>query len=503
MKNLSFSETLDKSYSDNLLFIVGTLNNLARVYGILHEYPKSLEYHRRAIEYSENLNKPSIKATLHLNYGARLENIGTYNNLKAYYDSALHQYLISLEIRKKNNLSLIGIARCYNNIGIIYKEKNNLDSALVYLNNALKIKLDKKREYLLGTSFVNIANVYSLMGNYEKAFEYNRKAQVLAVKDESLELLISCYESIGETFRMSNQYDSSFFYIAKYIEAKDSLLNESKQKAITELETKYETEKKEADIARLEQQNLTQQLQQRNTIFLALAIGGILLAGLVFFIYRNRLVRKEKETQDAVLELQNDRIEEIEEQLANAKHQQDKLIILQEELKQYNEELQASSEQLRNWREQLNIDKIPERENPDLERFKNLPDYDQVMAIVNTAGVLTDRVAEQIQAQKENISRLEIEKVKFGEPISKANFEKKFEEAYPKLMEEVIHHFPDITPREKELFMLIRLGASKSEAREAMNEISLDAMTKLRQRLSKRFDLSSARELDNWVKTLK
>jgi len=341
------------------------------------------------------------------------------------------------------------------------------------------------------------------MGNYEKAFEYNRKAQVLAVKDESLELLISCYESIGETFRMSNQYDSSFFYIAKYIEAKDSLLNESKQKAITELETKYETEKKEADIARLEQQNLTQQLQQRNTIFLALAIGGILLAGLVFFIYRNRLVRKEKETQDAVLELQNDRIEEIEEQLANAKHQQDKLIILQEELKQYNEELQASSEQLRNWREQLNIDKIPERENPDLERFKNLPDYDQVMAIVNTAGVLTDRVAEQIQAQKENISRLEIEKVKFGEPISKANFEKKFEEAYPKLMEEVIHHFPDITPREKELFMLIRLGASKSEAREAMNEISLDAMTKLRQRLSKRFDLSSARELDNWVKTLK
>jgi len=92
---------------------------------------------------------------------------------------------------------------------------------------------------------------------------------------------------MSDAYRMLSDYQNSLFHFQKYATLKDSLLTESKFREIMELQTMYETEKKEKLIVEKDRQ-----LRQQIFIFSAVSFVVVFILIILFFLYRTREIRK-------------------------------------------------------------------------------------------------------------------------------------------------------------------------------------------------------------------
>jgi LytS/YehU family sensor histidine kinase len=101
------------------------------------------------------------------------------------------------------------------------------------------------------------------------------------------------YKTLSEIHEQMGDISSSFYYFKAYSDLNDSIFNEHKYSAVAELEVKYETEKKEQQLALYAEQAEVQRLRilQRNRMLLALAIAAFLLILIVYLLYQQYRVR--------------------------------------------------------------------------------------------------------------------------------------------------------------------------------------------------------------------
>lgn len=150
---------------------------ISNLYSKLFAYPKALNYldtaHDIAIERGRIAGE---LMEVHINYSVLSQNIDEQiNHLK----EALKNYQ-KLKYVDKGNLAII-----YNNIGVSYSDKGDLNQAL---NNYLKavqiresISINSKSR--LATSYQNLASIYQLKNNLPLAIEFLEKA-IKALNDE-------------------------------------------------------------------------------------------------------------------------------------------------------------------------------------------------------------------------------------------------------------------------------------------------------------------------------
>jgi tetratricopeptide (TPR) repeat protein len=324
-------------------------NNIGTIHANKGDYDKALVFYLKAIKIREEVavktphdfqNKKSI-ADLY-------NNLGAINQLKNNEDKALELYLSALKIEEEIGYKK-GMAMLYNNIGIVYNHKHNNDKALEYYTKALAI-----REWIgdkggIATSYENFGYVYVDLEQYDKALEYYNKAYILEeeiadkvglaitslnigdlylklgnvskAKDYALKSL-NIAKSIESKNEMKNAYDllagidytlkdykSAYDYHKLYSEIKDTLFNEESTNLMTEMQTKYESEKKEKEIelqkAELDKKEVM--IRQQTTQKMAFAGGFglvLILAGVSYRSFRN------KRKAHSILEIKNKIIEE-------------------------------------------------------------------------------------------------------------------------------------------------------------------------------------------------
>lgn len=178
-------------------------------------------------------------------------NLGTSSYYQGNPDSSQYYYLSALAIAKELKDSL-ELARIYNNLAWNFMDANQLDSAKSYLDVALKI----------------------------------------AKANASLESEEMVLESYADYFLRKKDFEKALEYYAAGRDIREKILNENLNKQFAELETKYQTEQKEAEILALENEKAQAQLQisrQRSMIIGAFA-GLILLlsGGALLFVQRKR-----------------------------------------------------------------------------------------------------------------------------------------------------------------------------------------------------------------------
>ncbi len=93
------------------------------------------------------------------------------------------------------------------------------------------------------------------------------------------------------SYEGKQDYEKAFLHHKKYKEISDSSLNENSLNKIQELQTQYETERKETEIERLHEANRIQELEYRQTLsWLVIGLIGLSLAGAVFFFYNRQRI---------------------------------------------------------------------------------------------------------------------------------------------------------------------------------------------------------------------
>jgi LytS/YehU family sensor histidine kinase len=129
---------------------------------------------------------------------------------------------------------------------------------------------------------------------HSEALEYANKAMDYAKMDSTLVLLNNANYQLYQFHKELGNSDEALTYHEVYKDLQDSILNEEKISQIQNLEIQYETEQKESQIASLQQEGQIQKLRlrQRTLLLSFLVLGFLLATGLIYFIYRQKLLQE-------------------------------------------------------------------------------------------------------------------------------------------------------------------------------------------------------------------
>ncbi len=136
------------------------------------------------------------------------------------------------------------------------------------------------------TATANLGEVNLLLGKYAEALPFQLKTIALQEQGGDLGNLVENYGHAGTIYEHLGDYKSALFYQKKARALRDSTASIQSDAAISELRTRYESEKKEATIILQEHQISQQRLLQ----WLIIGVAA-LLAGFLFFLYRSYRAR--------------------------------------------------------------------------------------------------------------------------------------------------------------------------------------------------------------------
>lgn len=280
----------DKNSIANQLNSIGhLLRKVAKTREAITSYEDAIKIHLET-----NANKIGLSMTY--------ESLGnTYSELKE-FEKAEKYYLESLSIEKEEN-NIDGIASVTENLGNLFYGKDDFEKALIYHTEALNTRKNLPSKRNLAISLTKVGKTYLQLDQHKKAEEYLLKSLAIAEKIDLKPSLIENYINLIKIHQKGNTFKEGFKYQSLLMTVKDSVLNKDKTKQILELNTKYETEKKEREIV---EQTLTieKNERQKNQILFGLGALGILLIGLFIFFKKRMKYQKTIAFQNEMLQKQ-------------------------------------------------------------------------------------------------------------------------------------------------------------------------------------------------------
>ena len=268
---------------------VKAANNIAIVYTNLGEYKKAISIYEEAFKTNMELNLIDDAASNIFNISA------SHLALKDY--TKLSESVKKLE--EFNRISPSSINACFMK-SEIYVIDNKLDSALMCLNKSYDISSAEGDEYFLASIILRRAEVYLDKKEYNNAMIDMGESERLFSKNDFNDIKLDWLEVRSRLFAEQGLYQNAFKAKQEFITLKDSLDRLNNFNRISELNAKYESEKREAEIAK-QSQLLDQKSSQ---VRLVIIIGGSLAVILGVILYN--LMRKRRLTK--LLQVQNNEI---------------------------------------------------------------------------------------------------------------------------------------------------------------------------------------------------
>ncbi len=266
--------------------------NLGVDYGMGNFSEKSLEYYLKAYETSKSVNEKRVLgyATVQL-AGIYLEK-SDYNQAKKYINEA--EELCG----QNNNAEICHIL--YLSEAEYFSKQKDLQKANFYFRKSLDLALKINKTW-------DVLNGYSLLAKNENQLGNFKKAALMYSKFDSIYKLkptpnigLNVFEEWAAFEFKTKNYKRAFELLLSHTKLKDSNLIKENREILVETEKKYETEKKEREIAEqqvtIAEQELSLAKKQRQVALWG-GVGGILalLLGISFWVGKERQKRKEQE----------------------------------------------------------------------------------------------------------------------------------------------------------------------------------------------------------------
>jgi len=195
------------------------------------EYDTSITYAGSAITLAENLASSSssdIVRACKKGIAKAYNNIGIVYDEQANYPKALDYYFKALNMEeevgdKDRQADVTG------NIGIVYKEQGDNTKALKYYFEALKIKEEVGDKKGQARATGNIGNAYYDLGDYPKALEYFLKALKMAEESGYKKGQAINTGNIGNIYKVQGDYPKALEYYFKSLNMAEELDNKQLQ----------------------------------------------------------------------------------------------------------------------------------------------------------------------------------------------------------------------------------------------------------------------------------
>lgn len=259
----------------------------ARVLSVQNKDKEAMTYFRKSLA---TVTKEAGKKTI----GRILGQIGfTYANIGE-LDSALQYQNQALKIciDLKDTLA---IASCYSNIGYVYALSKRLDLTRDYYYRASAMRKNSNDVFLKAASLIDCASLEQEMGNEKRCIMVMHQALSFLRNAKLFSLESAAYQSISYAYENLNKWDSAYKYHKLFKTASDSLFNQESMMASLKIETKYQLGSKQNEIALLTEKNKNNELLvMREKMIKWVFVSGIgLLVIILFMVFRQLRIKKE------------------------------------------------------------------------------------------------------------------------------------------------------------------------------------------------------------------
>ena len=189
-------------------FSINTFQKIADIYDSKDLLDISLKYYTKAY------NLAKAEGYDDLMHGLENDIAITYARLNK-YKQALSFFKRIYENQKKEHDTL-GIAKVYNNMGLLYYD-HNIDSSLHYFNKSLELAYQINNAELSAYVFTNIAKCYSIKNNEAKTDYYFKKSlSLIDSLDNDTKAWI--YKTIASNLLSRDKLDSAIYFAKKSTE---------------------------------------------------------------------------------------------------------------------------------------------------------------------------------------------------------------------------------------------------------------------------------------------
>ncbi len=278
---------LYEQHSDHEYDIAMVLGNIGIVYKKQKAYGKVLEYYEKALSIYEEAESKFGETVTNGNIGSLMINMKRFEESIVYSKKALRGY---------QDLSYVRyIPYAQHNMAIAYDSLENYSIAEDYYKLSTAGHLEYQNFFELSSAYNSFSNSYLLQGNYEYALVAAKKAEQYAMEVNATDLEIDAVKYIALAYNELKDYENAYANLSKHHIGKDSLFNIARTKTIEELQTKYETEKKEQQIAFKDLELAEQQttIQRNNFLVIGLIIMTIFIV-VIAILLRSQMLKKQQ-----------------------------------------------------------------------------------------------------------------------------------------------------------------------------------------------------------------
>ncbi|MBL7875556.1 MAG: tetratricopeptide repeat-containing sensor histidine kinase [Cyclobacteriaceae bacterium] len=263
------------------------LGNIGGIYYDLADFNKALEYAERGrdVSLSNGLTEHYQMDYLIVGFAARAA---------GQYDKALENNKKALSMMLLNKDSSY-LAHTYYNVASLHQLKENFKEAIVNFDKAIQFaQLFNEHEVLI-SCFIAKAQIFSKTKRQDEALALALTAESKAIENTFLTKVVEALTLQQEIVRSQGNYQKALDIQDRLTVYRDSLYKVQTRENLDELETKYESAKKEQTIKELAQANTIRALETKSARQWQFGlIVFVILLGIVTVVLYNRYQLKEK-----------------------------------------------------------------------------------------------------------------------------------------------------------------------------------------------------------------
>lgn len=251
-------------------------------------YGKAKDYFKKSYELAKSSNSLTEMHVSGLYYGSTFvesENPDIETALKLYDDA--NKYFYENKLVKE-------FSDTYWAYASLYRKISRNDLATKYYKEFIeKSKTFNDDNALIRAYWAYASYLYQIKNHDEAIINYTAVVEnIKNKKNVDYSIISNSYYYLSSIYKSRNENDLAYESLENYITYRDSLEQKNDNQLFNDLETKYQTEKKEQEIELLKTKNELSEKQK----YIYIAIAGLLLiSGLfLFYGYRNKIKTAQK-----------------------------------------------------------------------------------------------------------------------------------------------------------------------------------------------------------------
>lgn len=284
-KGIEIARSYEDAVSEAQMLI-----DISQAYRIFHDYDKAALYGKEAMHVLEQDTTDNLLVMVEAMsiVAAAFTEMGVPDSSIKYHEAAI-AYLPELDsTHLKANMI---------NLGYTYMELGMLEECKFWTERGLELYKPTRDAYSLGSIYTNLAMYGNRANELDYALTMFDSAIYYTEKSQYIETLFWIYEERAQVYQKLGKYDLAIRDMEALVQVKDSVFKAQRDNTIQEMDAKYQTERREQQIANQKLLIAEEQaVNQRNVIFIIALAVTLALVLVVITLYRSRVEKKHQIT---------------------------------------------------------------------------------------------------------------------------------------------------------------------------------------------------------------